>query len=113
MKKLIHDLWMMFLPFERNNGKGTGEKRPLDGEGISMMMDVTKTCPKVPMSILMMASSKNIEEKNRSNKEGGRTYLRNPTVFSNLREPLVEVVEKNPQSCQSGRIDHVENGVEG
>jgi hypothetical protein len=77
---------MMFLPFGRNNGKGTCEMRPLDGEGISMMNGVSETCPSVPVSILKMSSSKTTEEKYKSNKEGCRTCFRKPTVSSKLRE---------------------------
>ena len=77
---------MMFLPFGRNKGKGTCEMHPLYGEGISMMTGIADTFSKVLVSILMMASSKTTEEKNRSNKDWSRTYLKNPTVFSNVRE---------------------------
>ena len=60
----------MFLPFGRNNRKGTCEICPLDGEGIVMMTGIAKTYSNVCVSILVMASSKAAEKKGRSNKEG-------------------------------------------
>ena len=70
MQKIIHDLWMMFLPFGRNKGKGTFEMHPLDGEGILMMNGIARTYSNVYVSILVMASSKSAKKKGRSNKEG-------------------------------------------
>ena len=86
MKKLIHECWMVFLPFGRNKGKGTYEMHSLCGEGISMMTCVTETWSNVPVSILMMASSKATEKKGRLNKEWWRTCFRKPIVFSNDEE---------------------------
>jgi hypothetical protein len=60
---------MIFLPFGRNNGKGTHEMHSFYGEGISMMTNVAETYSNVPLSILMMDSSKATEKKGRSNKE--------------------------------------------
>ena len=68
-KKPIHDLCMMFLSFGRKKAKSTYEMHPLDGEEISMMIDIFETCSKVPVSKLMTASSKTTEEKNRLKKE--------------------------------------------
>ena len=68
---------MMFLPFGRNNGKGTYEMHSLYGEGISMMIGVAETCSNVPVLILMMASSNTTKEKYRLIKEGIEPNLGN------------------------------------
>ena len=76
----------MFLPFGRNNGRGTSEMLPLYVERISMMNGVSKTCSSVPVLILMMDPSKTTENKCRSSKNWCRTYFKEQSISSNDKE---------------------------
>ena len=111
---MIHECWIMFLPFGRNNGRGTGVMLSLCVERILMMNDISKTYSTILVSMLMVSSS-NIMKKNmcRSSKVVVEPIPKNHLSPQLIKRPSTTIVHKDPQSYQLVKIDHLENGEEG